>query len=1050
MTDDRWPRVKSLFEAVLDQPPAAQSTFLAAACADDESLRREVEALLAADGATAGLSGRLPVTPESLRAAMLQSQGPSRPDDHSTPALAAGRRLGSYEVMAPLGAGGMGEVYRARDLRLHRDVALKVLPRSLVSDPDRRERFVQEARAASALEHPHIAVVHDIVEVDGITFIVMELVRGEALSTAVSRGPVPASRAIELAVEIAEALGRAHEIGVVHRDLKPANIMITADGHVKIIDFGIAKLSAVSDDEATTYLSREPTASGMVVGTAAYMSPEQAQGETVDHRTDIFSFGIVLHEMLTGLAPFRRRSGIDTMHAIVHDAPPRVPDSIGEATDDVQLVIDKCLAKAARDRYQTMRDVVADLRTTRRRLESGELRAIEGPSRFERRLRTAAAVGVSAALTIAAVMGWSTYRARREADRNAAIAHVKQLLESGRFVDVWRAVQPALRQWPGDPQLDQMLRSTTMTVTIATDPPGADVAFTAYDDVSAQHWTALGTSPLTAVRAPLGMLRWKVTKNGYEPIEARLEVGTPAAAAGHPDVEAPPIRLRPVGSEFSRMVFVPGGIQYGVPLTDYWLDQTEVTNRDFKKFVERGGYEHREYWTRGGREPALDTFRDRTGRAGPATWELGTYAEGRGEYPVSGVSWFEAVAYCESVGKTVPTVSHWRRAFGQSYFIEVVTVGNFGGQGPEPVTRLKDVGPFGTYGMAGNVKEWVWNERGNQHGNEHYILGGAWNEPIYMATAPDALSPQSRTETNGFRCMKETAPSAAAAYEGSSRARRDYTKEKPVDASTFEIFRRFYSVDRAPLDARTERTEESGEWRRERVSFAAAYGGERVLANILIPKNTPPPYQSVIWFPGSYALALKHTDGDLPFSYYFDFLPQSGRAVIYPVYKGTYERSVPVTGMSQWRDEVIQWSKDLTRTIDYLGSRADFDKDRIAYYGFSMGANDAIPVISLEPRLKTAVLLAGGLEPFMSVAPEIDSINFAPRITTPVLLLAGRNDFYFGVETSQKPLMNLLGTPAEHKRHVIFENAGHVPPRLGVIREVLAWLDRYLGPVEHR
>jgi eukaryotic-like serine/threonine-protein kinase len=175
------------------------------------------------------------------------------------------------------------------------------------------------------------------------------------------------------------------------------------------------------------------------------------------------------------------------------------------------------------------------------------------------------------------------------------------------------------------------------------------------------------------------------------------------------------------------------------------------------------------------------------------------------------------------------------------------------------------------------------------------------------------------------------------------------SQEKPVGAAAFEIFRRFYSYDRIPLDPRIERTEEAEYWRRERVSFAAAYGGERVLANILLPKNAAPPYQTVIWFPGGYALGLKSSDRDLVFSYYFDFLPRSGRALVYLVYKGTYERQAPKVGASQLRDLIVQWSKDLSRTIDYLESRSDFDRDKLAYYGFSMGADNA--VLSLSNRV---------------------------------------------------------------------------------------------------
>jgi len=219
--------------------------------------------------------------------------------------------------------------------------------------------------------------------------------------------------------------------------------------------------------------------------------------------------------------------------------------------------------------------------------------------------------------------------------------------------------------------------ATTHLVTIATDPPGAEVAFKAYEDISGE-WISLGTTPLKSVRAPLGQLRWRITKEGFEPLEARLEVGAPAAAAGRPDVNARPIQLRPVGSDVARMVFVPGGNQGGVELTDYWIDQTEVTNREFKDFIDRGGYKDPQYWTQlrreqpqlPGHEGAGAMFRDRTGRPGPSTWELGTYSEGKGDHPVSGVSWFEAAAYCQSVGKTLPTVFHWRKAFGASFFVE--------------------------------------------------------------------------------------------------------------------------------------------------------------------------------------------------------------------------------------------------------------------------------------------------------------------------------------------------------------------------------------------
>jgi tetratricopeptide (TPR) repeat protein/TolB-like protein/predicted Ser/Thr protein kinase len=325
-----------------------------------------------------------------------------------------GRTLSHYEIVDEISRGGMGVVYRARDTRLEREVALKVLPPELVADPERRQRFVQEARAASALEHPHIAVIHEIDEVDGISFIAMELVRGEKLSDLIARGSLAPGRALEIASEVAEGLARAHEKGIVHRDLKPANVMITEDGHAKIIDFGLAKLvDALSGDSGSETMLKANTDPGMVVGTVSYMSPEQARGSKIDHRTDVFSFGVMLHEMLSGRPPFRGDTGVDTLHAILHDpVPPLPPLGSNVSTDarqDVQRIVAKCLEKDPAARYQGMRDVVVDLRAARRRLESSAVSAVVEPAtarRPARRVRPAIAAlaAIVGVLAVAAVV----------------------------------------------------------------------------------------------------------------------------------------------------------------------------------------------------------------------------------------------------------------------------------------------------------------------------------------------------------------------------------------------------------------------------------------------------------------------------------------------------------------------------------------------------------------------------------------------------------------------------------------------------------------------
>jgi serine/threonine protein kinase len=274
--------------------------------------------------------------------------------------LTPGSRIGPYEIIAQIGAGGMGEVYRARDTRLNRSVAIKVIPQDQVADRDREQRFPQEARAASALNHPHIVTLHDIVHETGIDFLVMEYVAGRSLDQLMSAKGLPLVEALGYGQQIASALAAAHAAGIVHRDIKPANIIVTPEGQAKVLDFGLAKLvqrDRVDPGAETRTQAALLTEPGMIMGTAAYMSPEQASGREIDHRTDIFSLGVVLYEMLAGQRPFRGPSRVETMHAIINDAPPpllRPPE--------LRDVLDKALAKDPRERYQHAGDFGLDLR----------------------------------------------------------------------------------------------------------------------------------------------------------------------------------------------------------------------------------------------------------------------------------------------------------------------------------------------------------------------------------------------------------------------------------------------------------------------------------------------------------------------------------------------------------------------------------------------------------------------------------------------------------------------------------------------------------------
>jgi CheY-like chemotaxis protein len=299
-----------------------------------------------------------------------------------------GRTLSHFRVTGEMGRGGMGVVYRARDVRLDRDVALKVLPPELVADPERRRRFLQEARAAAGLSDPHIAVVHEVDDEDGIAFIAMELVAGESLADRLARGRLPLATCLDLATQIAAGLASAHAQNVVHRDLKPANILLDAQGHVKIIDFGLAKLVRPrppfeSGADTPAWGDTDP---GRILGTAAYMSPEQVRGAEVDARSDLFAFGALLYEMLSGEPAFRRDTGVETLHAVLKEPAPRLREAgLGASAPVLQRVLDRCLAKDPADRYPSAGELLSDLREARRRIDtaadSGERPAGAAPGR---------------------------------------------------------------------------------------------------------------------------------------------------------------------------------------------------------------------------------------------------------------------------------------------------------------------------------------------------------------------------------------------------------------------------------------------------------------------------------------------------------------------------------------------------------------------------------------------------------------------------------------------------------------------------------------------
>jgi eukaryotic-like serine/threonine-protein kinase len=363
-TPERWQRIKAIFHSAQECTPAERAGFLNKACGDDESILREVESLLAADETNEEFLGE---PAYEFAAGMLADEKAE---------FVTGQDVGPYTILSSLGAGGMGEVYLAQDTRLGRKIALKLLPSDFARDQRRVRRFAQEARAASALNHPNVCVIHEIGQTeDGRHFIAMEYIDGVTLRERIAQKRMKLGEALNVACQVAWALEAAHAAGIVHRDIKPENIMVRHDGYVKVLDFGLAKLNEnlskqlqVIGEHST--IARVHTEPGTQMGTVKYMSPEQLREQPIDQRTDVWSLGVVLHEMVTGVTPFEAQTTNDTIALILDRQPPRFALDSADLPPEFERVVKKAVSRKRRERYQTVRELAADMRKLRREIEN--------------------------------------------------------------------------------------------------------------------------------------------------------------------------------------------------------------------------------------------------------------------------------------------------------------------------------------------------------------------------------------------------------------------------------------------------------------------------------------------------------------------------------------------------------------------------------------------------------------------------------------------------------------------------------------------------------
>ncbi len=958
--------------------------------------------------------------------------------------LEAGTRLGSYEIQALLGVGGMGEVYRAEDVRLNRVVALKVVSSELATQSHFRERFEAEAATTSQLNHPNICTLHDLGHQNGVDYFVMEFVNGDTLADRLANGHLPLAESLDIAIQMARGLAHAHRNGVVHRDIKPANVMFADDGLVKIVDFGVARSASRGSITET----------GITVGTLAYMAPEQLLKERdVTAASDVWSLGIVLYEMTTGQRPYAGKDIGPLLRSILHDPVPPVGIP-GAAGTRLTRILKQALDKDPLER-QTAAELGEQLATLRSEISSTSNPVPEPAPRSPRWLIASL---VAAAVAAIAIGAWLVLGSRRgPSTANDTLPEIERLIAQDDYIAAFALAKRAQAELGDDPSLARVWPLLSVSGSIVTEPPGAVVSMKAYSDTSGK-WEPLGATPLK-VRLPRGAVRFQIEKAGVETVLlARALTGS---------FEPPPMVLREASAD-RHMVEVPAdtlpvnlsgfNTEALVPLPTFLIDRTEVTNGAFKEFVAAGGYEKPEFWRAG--TGNLASYVDATGRRGPATWISGDVPEGRAEDPVGGVSWYEAAAYCAFRGEQLPTVYHWARAalpprevtapLGPS----IVPLSNFAGEGPAPVGKFGGMGPYGTDDMAGNLREWTWNASAE---SRRFILGGSWSDPDYMFSVPFSLPPGDRAPANGFRCMRPPEPggsqqkieAAAQLFEPVNISTSDYRSARPVSDEVFAVFAKQLayvpSTSPAPVEARE--TVSTGTIR-EQTTIEVGYGGERMRVYVFLPPGGTPPYQAVVYFPALNAFQLKVSSTTfLP----ADYVVKSGRALVLPVFKGSFERWDSTLGLSgeeylrALRQRLVEWRQDLGRTLDYLQTRGDIDMTRLGYYGRSFGASMPLPLLALEPRLKTAILHSGGFT-YRGLPAEADGVNYAPRIRIPVLMLNGRHDYVLPAETSQKPLFQMLGTPPADKRYIVYD-AGHDPlPRSQFVREILAWLDRYLGP----
>ena len=506
MPTERWNRLERLFTEAVEQPADTRAAFLAVACGPDARLRDELTSLVSAAEASGDFLSASALT---VFARQISREGWS---------VQPGDRIGAYRVERRLGAGGIGEVWRARDHRLSRDVAIKrLLPHPTASAGERVQAFQREARAAGALNHTNVLTVYDVGEHDGAPYLVTECLEGEPLRARLGAGPVAIDTALDIALQTARGLAAAHAHGIVHRDLKPENVFLARDGRVKILDFGLATLLDEPRTAAPSHAPPGELARSLFAGTAGYMAPEQVRGEAADGRADIFALGVMLYEMIAGQRPFQADSTLATLEAVLTRQPADLSHVSPAIPPPVSHVVRRCLEKSPDDRFANIAELVSALEAI---VESRSRPPPPGLGALLRRPRVMVPIVVIVLAVLLGAWRWRVATSRAQWARTVAAPQIEKLLNHGDYAAAFLLARQALDVLPDDPHLRQLWSDVSIPGVVTTDPPGADVALSPY--ITTGAWVPFGRTPLNGVRLPRGQIRVRISKAGFQPIEGTV------------------------------------------------------------------------------------------------------------------------------------------------------------------------------------------------------------------------------------------------------------------------------------------------------------------------------------------------------------------------------------------------------------------------------------------------------------------------------------------------------------------------------------------------